>query len=760
MTTSLILFANDWERINAQPHIDTKNTSFLHLARLLKTMGVKNHMFFLALVNQDLKRVNPFAPDISDEEIGMVLDEVFINPWYFFREIARAPGQAGAPARQLEGNRGNISLFWSFFNHVMTLLIQIRQTGKSFNSDILATGLLNIWCRGTQINLLTKDEKLRRANIQRLKDIMGVLPRYIDQRTRADADNTEIITVKSRDNYYYTHLPQASEALAGNVGRGLTSPIFFCDEPPFQANIHEALPAALAAGGAARELAEAAGAPFGTVLTTTAGKKDTKEGAFMHRLMSGMAQWSDSFYDARDQAHLYEMIKANSRDREIRVNITLNHRQMGKDDEWLKRKISDSVATGDKADRDFFNRWTAGTATNPLSIKTLEKIRQSEREPLYQEIAETGGYITKWYIPAHEIEVRMSNEETIVVFDTSEASGGDDISMRVTSVKTGKCYASGTYNNTNIITFSEWVSSWLTRWSKTTMLIERRSTGSSVIDMLLLILPSKDIDPFKRLFNRIVNSPDEHKEAWAIVKEPVWRRPTDFLELNKRYFGFPTSGSGTFSRGSLYGQVLHSAASTVGHLVTDKITIDQIASLITKNGRVNHPAGEHDDMVISWVLSHWFLTKATNLSFYGIDATTILQSVKEVSELSPLEQHKAKHQNNLRNRARDITAEIKETKDEALIRMMEQELRLIYSRMEVQDNEKLSVDELITSLREERQRKRMLGHGQMPPTRPPVTNAPTPHQPQTGGYRANLRAANPVNAIGNGAYPFSSRYFR
>lgn len=34
---------------------------------------------------------------------------------------------------------------------------------------------------------------------------------------------------------------QASEALAGNVGRGLTSPIFFVDENPFQ----EALPAAL-----------------------------------------------------------------------------------------------------------------------------------------------------------------------------------------------------------------------------------------------------------------------------------------------------------------------------------------------------------------------------------------------------------------------------------------------------------------------------------------------------------------------------------
>ena len=592
----MILFLEDWERSNAVADIHTKNRSFVHMARLLKSMGVKNHMFMLALIDQRLRKIDPFSPSITIEEVALVMQECELNPWYFFREVARAPGQAGAPARMLEANRGNMATFWCFFNHVMQLLIQIRQTGKSFNSDILASGLMQIWCRDTQINLLTKDEKLRRANIQRLKDIWDALPRYMDLRGKNDANNTEMMSIRTHNNFYYTHLPQASEALAGNVGRGLTSPIFFVDEPPFQPNIHEALPAALAAGGQAREIAMEANAPYGTVLTTTAGKKDTKEGAFMYKLMNGMAPWTEGFYDARNQAHLYELIIANSRDKEVRVNITLNHTQMGKTNEWLREKIAASVATGDKADRDYFNRWTAGTATNPLSIKQLEVIRGSEREPLWQEFAEIGGYATRWFLPEHSFKERMRTEPSIVVFDTSEASGGDDISMRVTGLISGECFATATINNTNIITFSEWVATWLTRWDKTTMLIERRSTGSAVLDMLLLILPSKDIDPFKRLFNRIVNNPEEHKDLWEVVKEPMWRRPSEFLDRAKKYFGFATSGSGMTSRASLYGQVLSQAANNVGHLVYDKVTIDQVASLITKNGRVDHPSGEHDDM--------------------------------------------------------------------------------------------------------------------------------------------------------------------
>lgn len=705
---SYILFADDWKKRRAFLHVNTKNRSFVHLARLLKSMGVRNHAFMLALYDLRLADVDPFSENLTDEQISWITQEAYLNPWYYLREIARAPSKAGSASRMVEANRGNVGLFWMYFNHVMVLLIQPRQTGKSFNADLLAAYLLQIACKGTSINLLTKDEKLRRVNIQRIKDIMGAFPRYLDLRSAKDANNTEVITVLERDNRYEAHLPQMSEKLAANAARGFSSENFFVDEPPFQPNIHESLPAALGAGGAMRDIAEENGSPYGTVLTTTAGKKDTKEGAYIYNLMCSMAEFTDRFFDATDREDLYKMIRANSRDKEVRVNITLNHNQLGKDDEWLKRKLSESVSTGDKADRDYFNRWTSGTASSPLSIEQLEAIRRSEKPPAFNEVAPIGGYITRWYVPEHEIQARMNAEDVLVVFDTSEASGGDDISMRVTGIRTGTCLAAGTFNNTNILTFSEWVAGWVVNWERTTLLIERRSTGSSVLDVLLRILPAKGINPFKRIFNLVVNNPEKYKSAWETIALPMWRWESDFLDLNKGVFGFATSASGMTSRRSLYGQVLNSAANTVGHMVVDKTTIDQITSLIVKDGRVDHPKGEHDDMVIAWVLTHWFMTKATNLRHYGIDATSILASVKEAKPKDPMTKLKEQQQMVLKSKIKDLVEQLKNTTDVNMTSYLEHQLRVAYSRLQVDENEKLSLDDLIESIKQEKIKNRLI----------------------------------------------------
>ncbi|EKD22645.1 MAG: hypothetical protein ACD_84C00025G0002, partial [uncultured bacterium] len=357
----MILFSNDYARYpGAIINTETTNRSFVRMAAVYKKMGIKNHAFILVLFNPALKGIDPFSPDLTIEEMAMIAVECKMNPWFYFREVARAPGIGSDEPVMLEANRGNIALFWCFFNHVMVILIQIRQTGKSFSTDTLMTLLQNIVCQNTTINLLTKDDKLRGENIARLKEIALLLPPYLNQRTREDANNTEELTVRSLGNKYLTHVPQSSPKRAYNMGRGLTSPIFHIDESPFQPNISIALPAALAATGAAIDAAKKNNAPYGTILTTTAGKKDDRDGRFIFNLMSDAAVWTEKFFDAENLDALELMIKRNSRVGVCRVNITLNHRQLGKDDQWLKRKLDESLQTGDDANRDYFNLWTSG----------------------------------------------------------------------------------------------------------------------------------------------------------------------------------------------------------------------------------------------------------------------------------------------------------------------------------------------------------------------------------------------------------------
>ncbi len=705
----MILFLEDWKKYpTATIDWETKNQSFVRQASVYKLMGIENHAFLLALINPNLQGVDPHDPDLTLEQQLAIAIECRINPWYFFREVARAPGMAGSDPVPLQANRANISLFWSFFNHIMYILIQPRQTGKSFNTDTLMTLLTNILCTDTQINLLTKDDTLRRANIQRIKDIMSELPPYLQQKGKDDVNNGEEITIKSLGNKYLTHVPQASKKRALNMGRGLTSPIFHIDEPPFQPNIGIALPAALAAGGAAIDRAKASGAPYGTILTTTAGKRDDPDGKFVYHMLMDSAIWTEKFYDALNAEELELMVRRNSRAGAFRINGTFNHRQLGKDDKWLKEKLEESINSGEEANRDFFNIWTAGSQSNPLPIALLERITNSKTDPLHVEISQPHAYVTRWYVEQQYLYHRMKTGKFVLALDPSEAGGGDDIGLTMIDIESLEVVCAGVYNETNLINFAEWICSILQMFENVTCIIENRSTGGMIIDYLLLMLPSRGIDPFARLYNKVVQESDINPERFAEIKVPLNRRNNDIYVRYKRLFGFATSGTGVNSRSELYSTTLQNAAKRSCDKIKDKSLIDQINGLIIKNGRVDHEDGEHDDMVISWLLCHWLITLGKNLAFYGIDIKKVGSNIAEkIQNATPQELRKIEEQRFIRQKIDQIYEELVKEKDEFIAMKLEQELRLLDKRIILESNDVWSVDEVIRMARDAKRNNRL-----------------------------------------------------
>lgn len=702
----MILFLEDWNKYpTAIADTKTKNESWVLLASKYRAMGIENHAFLLALINPSLQGVDPHSPDLTVAQMGAIAVECSINPWYFFRECARAPAQSGSDAVMLEANRGNIALFWCFFNHIFIILIQIRQTGKSFNVDILMNLLLNVMCKDTAINLMTKDDVLRRKNIQRIKDIRDELPRYLQQQTRSDSNNTEEITVDRLGNTYTTHVPQSSPKRALNMGRGLTTAIFHIDEPPFQTNISIALPAALSAMGAAVDSAKKAGAPYGTILTTTAGRRDDKDGAYIYKIVTDAAVWTELFFDAENQVQLERMVRGASRGKRYAVNATFNHTQLGKTDEWLRQKVEDALAEGDDANRDFFNMWSSGSQSSPLPDWVLAKIAASVRGVEYTSISSPHTYITRWYIPENEINERLKNGKFILGMDTSEASGGDDISLVLVDVENLETIAVGTYNETNLITFSEWVCEWLVNFENITAIIERRSTGSMLLDYLLLMLPQHGIDPFKRLFNTVVNDHEEEPERFAEIRVPMGRRNPDIYVRFKKSFGYATSGSGTTSRKALYGLALQNAAKRAADKVADKGLIDQITSLETRNGRIDHPEGQHDDLVIGWLLIHWFLGFAKRPEWYGLDPTKIMTKLSSRRDETQEEIWAREDQAIIRRKMEILYEELADEEDDFLSMRLEMELRRLDKEVVLESGEIYSVDGLIRKAQERKKHK-------------------------------------------------------
>lgn len=706
----MMLFDEQWETDYpyAVVHMETKNRSFVEYAALLKSMGVKNHRFCLTLLNPELRFVDPWSPDLTVQQIMMITEEIYENPWYYFRECVRA-SRDGDP---FMANRANMALYWLFFNHVTSILIQPRQTGKSYSSDVLVRWLTDHRCVDTEINAITKDDTLRASNLERLRDIESLVPWYLQRRERGDIFNTEEYSINALGNNYRSHLPSKSEKAANNVGRGLTSPIFLIDEAAFLYNIAISLPAALAAGTNARDQARRRGDPYGTIITTTPGKKDDRDGRYIYNMLQHSFEWNEVLFDCKNEEALHDMIIKNAprdpRETEgaLRVNLSFSHRQLGYSDDWLRRAMRDANSTGEAAERDFLGRWTSGSQSSPLSLEQLETIRNSIEPAKFVQTTDPYSYVIRWYVEEREIQ-RAMNEKVIISLDTSDAAGGDDIAMHFRSSTTGRTLASGNYNETNLIAFAEWIATLLAKYPNTILIPERRSTGSSIIDYLLLILPSRGIDPFKRIFNLVVHQAEEYPDRFADINRAMGSRPSDVYVKYKKFFGFATSASGMTSRSELFGTTLQNAAKYTGEAVFDKMTAGQILGLVIRNGRVDHEEGGHDDMAVAWLLSYWFLANGRNHWFYGLDPKSVMINNRIARSSQEKEENYTNYaREKIKEKINMLVDQLRKERDPYVVPVIERALRSIAHEVPVDETGAFSVEELIEQLKEGRKRRR------------------------------------------------------
>lgn len=710
-----LLFADEWKSGNWWVHAETKNSSFIRYSALLKKMGVKNYLWPLQLPDPRLRHIDPHDPNLTPEQQELVALGCKKSLIYFVREVVRVPGSDPDNPTRFIANRANMALFWSYLNHVALMLIQPRQTGKSFSTDVLNTWLMNFRYRKRQILLLTKDDKLRTANLQRMKDLEAELPWYLRMRLSNDVGNTEELKISRLGNHYLGLLPANSPKDANNVGRGMTAPTFQFDEAAFFRYIYISAPAALAAGTAARDSAEAKGEPYGTIFTTTAGELDEPEGRWAYNWLSAGAVWNECLFDCANEQELNLMIRANSRierdhlnpDGVIRLNLTFNHRQLGYSDAWLARKISEAGAEGDGARRDFLNEWTRGNASSPLSKEQLAMINESLVTRMFAS-ADTGfPYMLRWYIPLEEREAYIETNGAVMSLDTSDAVGRDDIGLHIRCVRTGETIAAGNFNETNLITFASWLVELITHYPKLYTIIERRSSGIAILDYLLLMLPARGIDPFKRLYNTVVQDYNKDSLVAKELARPVQYRSTRLYDEYKAAFGFATSGSGATSRDNLFGNTLQQAVNVTGKQVRDDMLIKQIAGLVTRNGRIDHRAGGHDDLCVAWLLSYWFLTQGRNLQMYGIRPMDVLSlNVIVRTENAPDKVNERMRIAGLMREVREITDRLTEENNEYMVIRLEARLKVLMPQIPKSETMATTYEQLVESLREQRKARR------------------------------------------------------
>lgn len=611
----MILRAGDWKYYPGAIVDDTTtNHHFLNFTDLLRQLGVKHYYLTLALHNQRLLGVNPHDPELPVDLTYDIIKECSINPWYFFRECIRVPadGSDGVPFKI---DRGNFAMYWTFFNNIDAAVEFLRQHGKTIGMAGLELWLLRFLEKSRTIHV-TKGPKLREETIDTLKKLRDGLPSYLWPHHSDDPDNKEAFACMARGNKLITGIGQNDEMSANGVGRGLTAGRLLCDEGPFTKNIHHILPAAFGSGTAARRINEEQGVPYGNVIATTPGDLDTDEGAYIYNLMTSGINWDERFLDIPTRRELIRLIEkgANAEQSRIIFYIKFNHRQLGTTDEELYRMISNASGTPEKIKKDYGGQWSSGGLGKPYSAEDAERMKSSRKMAKYKEIT-TEGYMIDWYYEEHDIQRNMNETRHVIGLDTSDAVGRDAIAFVLTNSETAEVAATHKVKETSVATYAAWLAAFMERYPNTVMIVERRSTGGAIVDALLLILQNKIKDLHRRLYSKV--SQDYSSDS-DLFKE--WRRgptgiPQRYWDHFRKYIGFATDKN---KRAKLYGEVFSASLKIAAHLINSEYLVDEILALVEKNGRIDHVKSGHDDTVVAWLLTMWFLLYGKNLNHYGV----------------------------------------------------------------------------------------------------------------------------------------------
>ena len=208
-------------------HKTTKNKSFLDMHHYLKSIGIKNNEFMLALIDPDLENIDPHDPHLNAYYKQKVLRECMCNYWYFLREVVRIPGANGTIRYKL--TRANLALNFCMALNLNIFLEIPRQNGKTVSAAIRYLYIFLFGTTNAKMAFLHKNAEGSKDNLQTMKDIRDCLPPYLQMKERPlgngktdkGRDSVTLLTNPFNNNNIKTFASATNKLKAASILRGL-----------------------------------------------------------------------------------------------------------------------------------------------------------------------------------------------------------------------------------------------------------------------------------------------------------------------------------------------------------------------------------------------------------------------------------------------------------------------------------------------------------------------------------------------------------
>lgn len=580
--------------------INTKNLSFIQTASDLHRLGIKNNRFFLMLYNERLVGVDPHSPHLTEEQIFDIINECYVNPWYFLRECVRIPDQGGTGI-PYQLNRGNLASTFLYLLNIDHYLVLPRQIGKTMSSIAILLWSFIFGTSTSEFMFINKSLDDANNNLARLKAQRELLPPYLqateiineEGKLVKGTNNVKSISNPVNGNKIVTKPSATSKMSADNIGRGNTQPIQYYDEVEFSNHIKTIIQAAGPAFNTASQNAQRNGGSYCRIFTSTPGDLDSPAGKEASEIIETTCRWSEKLYDMTgDEIRKY--VETNAKDSGI-VYIEYTYTQLGKDEKWLDSVSRTLLYDQMKIKREVHLKRMHGSNSNPFSTEDIEALMDLKKSPDHEDII-----LNRFKLDIYEKIDR--NRIYFIGIDCSTGVGVDNNALTIVDPYTEKPVAEFKSPYISQPDFNRLVYYIMKNYTPRGVLcIERNNVGSSLIQYLM-----------ETEFRNSIYY--EQQDLNKIIDDKIG--PDGFLKLeahSRRIRGIYTGGESRRMMHKILEQYVHENKEK---FVTENITSD-ISKLIIKGNRIDHGSGYHDDSLMSYLMVLYVLNVGKSLHNFG-----------------------------------------------------------------------------------------------------------------------------------------------
>lgn len=582
-------------------HFTTKNKSFLKMALFYKELGCKNYNFLLRLNNPALLYVDPWDPNLDLPTKVAIQKEVSENIWYFMRECVRVP--TGGGMSPFIAHRANIAIIFTYILNLNTYVILPRQTNKT--TTVLLCYLWDFYYGSinTEFSLFSYKESVLKDNMDKFRSLRDSLPPYLQlNNSKYDRENVREIRFNLGEGKYNSInyiVAATSEDKAKLVGRGSSKPRMMFDEVAFINHIRiqygVTVYAFLTVANAARKNKSS----YGITMMTTAGYLNEDHGIWAYQKLQEAARFDESLYDMYyvnprgdkkiDRQQIIEYMLNNSLPPEgvkqvenqkrvttefsAYIKIEFMWYEMGYTEEWLEERRS--MTSDDDFRREILMQWQDATTNHPYGQERVRDLQGKIIKPI-STIVIGDVYILNLYRDMTEYDW---NIPYILGMDSGSNIGNDFSTLVALDPTNYEVVAVMRTNQLSAPKFARAVAYIMKNIFTNSILIpERNSIGGIVIQIIMESLPFE--------INSRVYS-DNNSSSKEIV------------------YGVHLTQS---LRDLFFNDILRNAIINEKDKIHDEYIIREITTLrFTKHGRVDHQEGCHDDTLIAYLYTRWFL---------------------------------------------------------------------------------------------------------------------------------------------------------